>query len=113
MLEQVLLNIKHVLNSMHAGLQYIMVLLKSLPSSSVICIVVFGPSLTLLAMEGLLKERSYCSMVSRATVSFVIVKLGSPWDWDPCAANIITSFTLRPDILTVEGWLPGPKVTLY
>ena len=78
-----------------------------------ICIVVFGPSVTPLVMEGLQKERLYCSMVSRATVSLMIIKLGSPWDWDPCSVNVIASFTLTPDISTVESLVPGPKVTRY
>ena len=84
-----------------------------LQSSSIICIVVSGPSVTPLVMEGLLKERLYCSMVSRATVSLMIIKLGSPWDWDPCATYVIASFTPTPDISTVESRVPGPKVTRY
>ena len=51
-----------------------------LPSSSIICIVVPEPSVTPFVMEGLLKKRLYCSMVSRATVSLMIIKLCSPCD---------------------------------
>ena len=43
---------------------------------SIICIVVSGPSVTPLVREVLLKERSDCSVISRATVSLIIVKLG-------------------------------------
>ena len=49
----------------------------SLPSSSIICIIAFRPSMTPLVMEGLLKKRPYCSVISRATLSLIIVKLGS------------------------------------
>ena len=74
-------------------------------------IVVPGPSVLPLVIDGLLKKRPYCSMVSKATVSLMIIKLGSPWDCVPCAINVTDSFTLTPDISTVEGWVPGPKVT--
>ena len=48
-----------------------------LPSSSIILIIVPGPSIIPLVRDGLLKERLYCSIVSKATVSLVIKKLGS------------------------------------
>ena len=41
-------------------------------------IVVPGPSILPLVIDGLLKKRPYCSMVSKATVSLMIIKLGSP-----------------------------------
>ena len=47
---------------------------KGLPSSSTMHIVVPGPSVLPLVIDGLL----YCSMVSKATVSLMIIKLGSP-----------------------------------
>ena len=84
-----------------------------LPSSSIICIVVSGPSVTPLVMEGLLKERPYCSVISRATVSLIIVKLDSLWNLVSRVTNVIGSFTSIPDISTVEGWVPGPKVIRY
>ena len=66
-----------------------------------------------MVIDGLWKERSYCSILSIATVSLMIVKLSSPWDCAPCAVKLIASFTSTPDISTVEGWVPGPKVTRY
>ena len=63
--------------------------------------------------DGLLKERLYCSIVSKATVSLVIKKLGSFWDCAPSSVNLIVSLTLTPDISTVEDCVPGPKVTRY
>ena len=89
------------------------IVLGSLPSSSIICIVVFGPSVTPLVMEGLLKKRPYCSVISRATVSLIILKLGSLWDWELCATNVMVSFTSTTDISTVKGWAPSPKVIRY
>ena len=77
------------------------------------CIVVPGPSVIPLVIDGLLKKRPYCSKVSKATVSLTIVKLGSLSDCVSCAVNVIVWFTLTPDISTVEGWIPGPKVTIY
>ena len=79
-----------------------------LPSSSIILIIVPKPSITSLVIDELWKERLYCSIVSRPTVSLMIVKLDSPWDCAPCAAKLIASFILTPDISTVKGWVPGP-----
>ena len=89
------------------------IVLVLLPSSSITCIVVSGPSVTPLVMEWLLIERPYCSVISRATASLIIVKLGSLWNLEPCVTNVIASFTSIPDISTVEGWVPGPKVIRY
>ena len=93
------------------GSTIVLVLYPSLPSSSTIYIVVSGPNVTPLVMEGLLKERSYCSVVSRATVSLMIIKLDSPWDWDPRPTNVIVSFMSTPDNSTDKGWVPGPTIT--
>ena len=84
-----------------------------LPSSFVILIIVPEPSITLLVIEGLFKESIYCSIVSMATVSLMIVKLDRLRDCAPCATNVIASFTSTPDIATVKGWIPGPEVTRY
>ena len=84
-----------------------------LPSSSIILITVPEPSITPLVIDGFWKERLYCSIVSIATVSLMIVKLGSPSDWDPRATYVAISCTSTPDISTVESWVPGPKVTRY
>ena len=46
-----------------------------LPSSFVILIIVPEPSITLLVIDGLFKERMYCSIVSMAIVSLMIKKL--------------------------------------
>ena len=84
-----------------------------LPSSSIILIIVSEPNITLLVIDGLLKERMYCSIVSMATVSLMIIKLDRLRDCAPCATNVIASFTSTPDIATVKGWIPGPEVTRY
>ena len=84
-----------------------------LPSSSIILIIVPKPSITPLVIDGLWKERLYCSIVSIATVSLIIIKPGSPRDCAPCAVKFIASFISTPDISTVEGWVPGPVVKTY
>ena len=77
------------------------------------CIIVSELNITPFVIEGLLKERLNCSMISRATVSLMIVKLGSSWDCASCGVNVTAWFKLIPDISTVEGWIPGPEVTRY
>ena len=66
-----------------------------------------------MVIDGLWKERLYRSIVSKATVSLMIVKLGSPWECAPCAVKLIVLFTSTPDISTVEGWVPIPEITRY
>ena len=84
-----------------------------LPSSSAILIIVPEPSITLLVIDGLFKERIYCSIVSMVTVSLMITKLDRLRNCAPCATNVIASFTSTPDISTVKGWIPGSEVTKY